>query len=75
MSRWRLKRSVICLFVSELYPMQSSILVPGREENCYTPEFFTPPAVGPRPVYPRANAAKGLDRAYTPNSVGIRLHL
>ena len=56
-SRWRSKRSETCLFVSEPDPMQSRILVPDRDGKPSYARILYTASVGPRPVYPRANAA------------------
>ena len=57
-SRWRSKRSAICLFVSKPDPMQSTILVPGPDGKPLYARILYTAAVGPRPIYARANAAQ-----------------
>jgi hypothetical protein len=56
-ARWRSKRNVTCLFVSKPDPEHSTIRVPGKDGRMINARILYTASVGPRPIYPRANAA------------------
>jgi hypothetical protein len=56
-ARWRPKGKATCLFVSKPDPEHSTIWVPGRDGRMVNARIIYTASVGPRPSYPRANAA------------------
>jgi hypothetical protein len=58
-ARWRSNRRPMCLVVTKPDPEHNSVVLPfvGRVRTLYTA------SVGPRPTYPRANAAKEPDES------------
>jgi hypothetical protein len=54
---WRPKRAATCLFVSKPDPERAIVWVPGRDGRIISARIAYTASVGPRPIYPRTNAA------------------
>jgi len=54
---WRSKRAATCLFVSKPDPDHAIVRVPGRDGRIISARIVYTASVGPRPIYPRTNAA------------------
>jgi hypothetical protein len=55
-ARWRPQEKTTCLFVEKPNSEHSIIRVPGRDGRMVNARILYTASVGPRPIYPRANA-------------------